>query len=920
MDPITALALACNVTQLVEQAIEAAVACKEIYERGSLDENNQIDKYAESVTVANKELEASLKNAATRDTRLQKLAQDVFDTATELRKVLSLLRLAKSQGARHIGRAFKTALRSKIQNGTVEKLRERLERQDTALRSSILKDLYVRGGKAELTRRYEFQKLSQGQQDIMAEVLQGQKLLLTDIRMSVKTAETNLLARLDIQDNQLRQTTQVVVNEIHTTLKKSGDQVIDRFDAQDVLLKEHFQKQDAQIRRTDEEVHDALKVRLLDALAFPEMNERRNMIEGHVNDFGASYHWLFHRQEELAEHDFVEWLQNGEEIYWVNGKPGSGKSTLMDYIYQSLQPKGVGHHHIKEWAEPYHVQLLSFWFFRPASSVLLKSLQGFWRSLCFQILDTDENVVKKIQGDEAAPQSLRWCLVQPGSRIRTWTDIELKSWFTYLVTNSASNFFLLVDGLDEVAHNRDILLSTIQFIAQSTDKVKLCCSSRPETPFLQALQHYPSLRLQDFNYSDIEEYCLRRLATTRAMQYANTISWRAQGVFLWAYLVTEDLKGAASQGDEEEDLKQRLEECPGEMYELFRFLLERQDKFYAKHPKPYLRLIEVATTERRSRSPYSENFLTLLELLVALSAQEDIISPFPESHDVSLLAALESKAAALKANLVARCANMIELLPRWHKADIYSDAFPYRELADAHNVEIRFIHRSAADFLVENDTAVTLFHSCNLTERDATIRLMIASIFSFLVDEQTDVKKSLQFGRLIDARLWTEAGTKTLDTIFPTLHARKPLLEPPMTMTKGQDAPNTGPFAVMCPQLSALENAVFGLAAEFNMVAYAEAKLRALDPEHLPFALGFAFCANLREDSFFESTELRGMPMPEPDLSSQSLTQKLSLWYYLNPNMNNEPRFYATCPVWQHIHLSLVDQYYKKRTGDAQAT
>jgi hypothetical protein len=44
MDPISALSVACNVLQLVEQAIEAANLCKELYEQGSLDENNRIEE------------------------------------------------------------------------------------------------------------------------------------------------------------------------------------------------------------------------------------------------------------------------------------------------------------------------------------------------------------------------------------------------------------------------------------------------------------------------------------------------------------------------------------------------------------------------------------------------------------------------------------------------------------------------------------------------------------------------------------------------------------------------------------------------------------------------------------------------------------------------------------------------------------
>src|ERR1700759_1195520 len=99
MDPVTALALACNVTQLIEQAIEAAKGCKEFYERGSL-----IEKSADGLTAANKSLEAVLRSqtasTATRTTKLQNITKDVSETAAELKKLLNQLKLSKNQGNR----------------------------------------------------------------------------------------------------------------------------------------------------------------------------------------------------------------------------------------------------------------------------------------------------------------------------------------------------------------------------------------------------------------------------------------------------------------------------------------------------------------------------------------------------------------------------------------------------------------------------------------------------------------------------------------------------------------------------------------------------------------------------------------------------------------------------------------------------
>jgi hypothetical protein len=371
------------------------------------------------------------------------------------------------------------------------------------------------------------------------------------MQTSIKTSETARTAHLAAQD---------------TSAQQSESRVMRRFDALDVVTKDAAQANHGLTSYLQYQGKDSLIRRLLDSLAFPAMTERRNMIEGRVDDFGETYQWIFSsrggRDSSQGRLGFVDWLRTGTEIFWINGKPGSGKSTLMDFIYQNLQPKGLGFAHLEEWAAPRPVRLLNFWFFRPAPSVLLKSMQGFWRSLCFQILDNDRALVDKIQQDagHSVPKSLKSCLQVQGSHTQSWTDAELKSWFIYLITHSGYRYCLLVDGLDEVTGNRQTLLDTVQEIVHNSEKIKICCSSRPEAPFARLLQGYPSLRLQDFNFDDIKEHCRKRLDGTHAVVYADTIARRAEGVFLWAYLVTEDLRTAVNQGDTEEDLNLRLEE------------------------------------------------------------------------------------------------------------------------------------------------------------------------------------------------------------------------------------------------------------------------------------------------------------------------------------------------------------------------
>ena len=100
-----------------------------------------------------------------------------------------------------------------------------------------------------MARKEEFQSLSQGQKDLIVQLLETQQLLSKKVTDSVKSSEAELTARLSVQD--------------------------------DESARQHREKE-----------YNDCKRRLLKALAFPEINERRNMIEGRLDDFGTTYKWI----------------------------------------------------------------------------------------------------------------------------------------------------------------------------------------------------------------------------------------------------------------------------------------------------------------------------------------------------------------------------------------------------------------------------------------------------------------------------------------------------------------------------------------------------------------------------------------------------------------------------------------------------
>lgn len=81
----------------------------------------------------------------------------------------------------------------------------------------------------------------------------------------------------------------------------------------------------------------ALQHHIRTSLAFPEMHERRQIVEkAHIKTF----RWLVEEVDPIqirpvkadARARYIKWLGSGAGIFHIMGKPGSGKSTLMKFL------------------------------------------------------------------------------------------------------------------------------------------------------------------------------------------------------------------------------------------------------------------------------------------------------------------------------------------------------------------------------------------------------------------------------------------------------------------------------------------------------------------------------------------------------------------------------------------------------------
>ena len=236
---------------------------------------------------------------------------------------------------------------------------------------------------------------------------------------------------------------------------------------------------------------EARRSRLLSSLKADVANSRRNDIsEAHEGTF----QWIFRDNLKRSWDSFSDWLKNGDGIYWINGKPGAGKSTLMKFLVGNTKTIKI----LEEWSSPNEPLVLTFFFWNAGVS-LERNSKGLLCSLLYQLCQHDQDTLDTILLREQSA-----CLKD---NINDWSVSELSSLvFKYL---SAINkpVCIFLDGIDEFDRSEGLLkiLALIKKLSQ-LKMLKLCLSSRPEPPLQQAFQNYPQLKIQDLTEADIRSY------------------------------------------------------------------------------------------------------------------------------------------------------------------------------------------------------------------------------------------------------------------------------------------------------------------------------------------------------------------------------------------------------------------------------
>jgi hypothetical protein len=320
---------------------------------------------------------------------------------------------------------------------------------------------------------------------------------------------------------------------------------------------------------------------LSSSIAKRRLNEVQS---AYKNTFG----WIFNKRL-----DFGNWLcgRVTDSVYWIQGKPGSGKSTAMKFAMMHPYTKRLlDRYNSNQW-------VIVGYFFHDRGALIQKTIRGFVGEILHQILEYRKDlfhlvlpVVAKLPDPDDTDQT---------AQSDIWTPSDIVEALLLIGTNTTSqlNLCIFVDALDEHDGDHNNLLAILQELGSLTSndhfRLRLCVAGRPENKFKDAFHMSPGFAIHQHTMQDIKIYVQGRIKNESQSKMSrdgarelnaliSEVVNRAQGVFIWVRLVTNELVEGICEGYTISELNELLSDIPTELHGLYKRALHRP----RRHPKP----------------------------------------------------------------------------------------------------------------------------------------------------------------------------------------------------------------------------------------------------------------------------------------------------------------------------------------------
>lgn len=479
---------------------------------------------------------------------------------------------------------------------------------------------------------------------------------------------------------------------------------------------------------------DILQDFILEGLAYKSMHDREDEV---TEAYASTFDWVFatdhHYQQQQQQapnsgeagrgrtmkHSLKRWLSTTESgpLYWITGKPGSGKSTFIRYLFQHKETAAC----LQAWGGAEEPCLIAGFFFWTSGSREQRSQTGLLRSLLHQFLSAHPDYIAA--SFPALWARLRTMPTKDRVQLRLeWTVEELLPAFLSFIRAASDEMkiCLFIDGMDEFEGDHTMIINLFRNLAtgEGSENVKLCLSSRPWAVFQDAFEFaVPNLKLQELTYGDMQQYVSENLVQSSDMrallqhdaagvsEFVNALIDRADGVFLWVRLAVEKILERFTKEDGLDGLTDLLVALPGDLDELFaKLLFQDQTAAELEQSASMYSLMrareEVADFVRNDDA----NSLTVWELAFALAEADDRMIldkvPVEEAADDYI----EQRGAATINVIKQRFSGLLDFHIRNREGNLQlsRSKAPKRgyTMRDKARSRVVYIHRTVRDWLV----------------------------------------------------------------------------------------------------------------------------------------------------------------------------------------------------------------------------
>jgi hypothetical protein len=422
---------------------------------------------------------------------------------------------------------------------------------------------------------------------------------------------------------------------------------------------------------------------------------------------------------------FSDWLRSEETIYWISGKPGSGKTTLVKHIIDHRLTQSC----LDAWRNDPVV--ISHFFWRPGTT-MQQNVKGMLSSLMYQLLEAQPILADAVLSNVHDT---------PSKDTETdWSIQSLRDVLVFVMKIDQQPLCIFLDGIDEMHPDTGIddLLDLMARWQQSRNiPMKFCLASRPELPIRRRLASCPHLRLEDLTASDLTHYAERQLEFLKGdMTYEAredydfsiaSLVQKAEGVFLWLCLAVKDLKRGFENGDEPKHLRMRVERLHSDIESLYEDMWSRMngdEDIYRETTALYLKLM--ITTQG------TDVDLTAFDMLLCSSEIADNVL---DGGNRSCSMSTDKLLASLKRTeqqVLAKCAGLVETSDADDKGEVQVSTWDGEQhtclseyICDK---RFRFIHRTAFHFLVDTVQGQKILSYDKNCEMDLRFRIIKAGL------------------------------------------------------------------------------------------------------------------------------------------------------------------------------------------------